>query len=537
MRQEKATGHAGVPTVRTVLPSSRNSLFEAEAESKSFEKDSPPLCTYDVEDVGKLMQGSLDKMSFSQVLGLTCVLGLGNAADAVEITKAGFFLPDLPDLTVTQASLLTCSVFLGMFFGGALVGSVSDQVGRRMTYTVTLAINGIASLGSAIFPSLGAVIFFRFIGGITIGGTIPCIFTYGAELFPTRYRGKVITAIGSFFMVGSIYVAVAAMIMLANNETSGTTLSSSMRSYVVVTSFPVWMAFILAYLYIPESPLFLLNKKKYAELLIVLQSAYGATSLELAPLKMMLDNSPPQVNTKVMKPTSYWSETKENFQVLISSPSLFKQAICLMVVYTTLAYSSYGITIWISKLYLDEGIKSEYQAALLFTAAHVPANIISICMVDWAGRKKLLVIGLGCSFVAGLISAFATSNKALIIALTSLFNMTTVIAWNVLNCFSVESFPTRIRSSTMGLMGAMGRVSAAVAQFSNASMQNNVEELLIVTAVILLVGTISATLLTETSQAALSETEAPKDFTYERVATLNPVTERATYQRAQDQVL
>jgi len=126
-------------------------------------------------------------------------------------------------------------------------------------------------------------------------------------------------------------------------------------------------------------------------------------------------------------------------------------------------------------------------------------------MIEKVGRKNLLVFGLGVAAAAAGICAFDYNQRTLVIVLTSLFNMSTVVAWNSLNCFSVESFPTRIRSSTMGLLGAMGRVSAAIAQFSNAAMQKNVTLLLLVTAGALFVGASSAICITETAGQTLPD--------------------------------
>ena len=91
-------------------------------------------------------------------------------------------------------------------------------------------------------------------------------------------------------------------------------------------------------------------------------------------------------------------------------------------------------------------------------------------LIERFGRKKLLALGLGVGSFSAFVCALNNQKRVLVIVWTSIFNMATVVAWNSLNCFSVESFPTRIRSSTMGILGAMGRLSAAIAQFSNASM-------------------------------------------------------------------
>ena len=463
------------------------------------------------------VQKNIDALPMYKVAFMACVIGLANTGDAVEISKVGFFLPDLPDITAFQSSFLTSSVFAGMFFGGVFLGQLSDRIGRRKTYIGTLAVNSLAGLCCSIFPSLDVVICFRFLGGVAIGGSFPVIFTYAAELFPTALRGKVISIIGSFFMVGAVYVALVAWAMLADNETTGTSLSTPMRYYVAFTCIPVVLACITAYFVLPESPLYLYDHGKYEELFIVLKEHYGSCDKDLRIISNLISQTPPctrdythshshtQSEPETMCQQYGCSQIEKTIQSLRDSPALLKQAILLLIIYTSLAFASYGITTWISLLYKNVGITNEYKAALIFASAQLPANVISVYFIDSVGRKRLLVWGLGCSMLCAAAFGLDYRDLTVVIVFSALFNMFTVIAWNSLNCFSVESFPTRIRASTMGILGAAGRISAGIAQFTNAYLAQDVLVLLFITAIVLFAGTVSAQFLFESNHKMLKD--------------------------------
>jgi len=110
----------------------------------------------------------------------------------------------------------------------------------------------------------------RVIGGLGIGGSVPIVFSMGAEIFPSDVRGKYLSVIASFWMVGAIYTAFSAWIMLGD-DFSGAKIMPGVgwRAFAVVSVLPVIFALILAYTSIPESPRFLISKKRFAEAAVV----------------------------------------------------------------------------------------------------------------------------------------------------------------------------------------------------------------------------------------------------------------------------
>jgi VNT family MFS transporter (synaptic vesicle glycoprotein 2) len=53
----------------------------------------------------------------------------------------------------------------------------------------------------------------RYLIGLGIGGSVPIVFSLGAEFFPTEVRGRHLSVIASFWMVGALFTAGAAWVV------------------------------------------------------------------------------------------------------------------------------------------------------------------------------------------------------------------------------------------------------------------------------------------------------------------------------------
>lgn len=123
-------------------------------------------------------------------------LAVGNAADAVEILCVGYIMSELDDeMSTSDKELLSAAVFIGMLAGGLLCGIMADRVGRKPCLQFSLFLNTIAGAASAVAPNITWLIIFRVVGGIGIGGSVPSVFTLGAEIFPSNVRGKLLSVI------------------------------------------------------------------------------------------------------------------------------------------------------------------------------------------------------------------------------------------------------------------------------------------------------------------------------------------------------
>lgn len=201
--------------------------------------------------------------SFHMVSVAIC--GLGNAADAVELLCIGYILPALeaqgevidPDSSdwKFQKSFLSAAVFAGMLVGGVLAGVGADSLGRKPMLMASLGVNAVFGVISAFTPTgwwplLAAC---RICSGIGVGGSIPSVFTLFSEYLPVKGRGFWLSVVAWFWMIGSIYAAGSAWVLIG-------ILKTDWRIFAVVCAIPAAVAFFLSLLLLPESPRYLASK-------------------------------------------------------------------------------------------------------------------------------------------------------------------------------------------------------------------------------------------------------------------------------------
>eukprot|EP00597_Dinobryon_sp_UTEXLB2267_P009453 CAMPEP_0170092440 /NCGR_PEP_ID=MMETSP0019_2-20121128/25807_1 /TAXON_ID=98059 /ORGANISM="Dinobryon sp., Strain UTEXLB2267" /LENGTH=407 /DNA_ID=CAMNT_0010312871 /DNA_START=51 /DNA_END=1275 /DNA_ORIENTATION=+ len=390
-------------------------------------------------------------------------LALGNAADAVEIMCVGFIMTEMQksdNISTSDKEFLSAAVFLGMLFGGVTCGC-------------------------------------RVIGGIGIGGSVPTVFSLGAEIFPSNVRGKYLSIIAAFWMVGSIYTALAAWIMLGDNFNGDKILPGvDWRWFAVVSALPAVAALVLTYYILPESPRYLVLRNRFEEAAVVLGYLSG----------VKVD---PQMNAIN---EFYFSTLKKNSPVstiaILFEGKIRTNTLILLAIWFSLSFGSYGLSSWISLLYEDVGMANAYADSFIYSAATLPGNLLTIGFIDLYGRRNMLSIGMCLAGLSVIGFALDSSQPAVVIISSSLFNCFSVVGWNALDCLSCESFPTKVRTSAMGLLAASGRIGAISAQFVNGSLEKNVPVLLFVTCGCTVMGGLIARCLPEDpSGQSLSFTE------------------------------
>src|SRR5699024_5848325 len=138
-----------------------------------------------------LVPARMDRLPWSK-FHWTVVLGIGVSwiLDGLEIqivASAGF--QKTLDMTAAEVGL-TASVYLaGQVIGALTFGRLSDRLGRKKFFMITLAIYLFASGVAGFSFSLWFLLLFRFIAGLGIGGEYTAINSAIDEIIPSKYRG------------------------------------------------------------------------------------------------------------------------------------------------------------------------------------------------------------------------------------------------------------------------------------------------------------------------------------------------------------
>ncbi len=145
------------------------------------------------------------------------IFGLGTAwiLDGLEaqIVAAGGFEKTL-DMSAADVGLAGTVYLVGQVFGAIIFGRLTDTLGRKKLFTLTLALYLMAAAAAGLAPNMLMFLIFRFISGMGIGGEYSAVNSAVDELIPGRFRGRVDLAINGTYWAGAAIGAFASTILL-----------------------------------------------------------------------------------------------------------------------------------------------------------------------------------------------------------------------------------------------------------------------------------------------------------------------------------
>ncbi|WP_139146801.1 MFS transporter [Pseudomonas sp. HMSC08G10] len=190
---------------------------------------------------------------------LVMALGITWLLDGLEVTLAGSVsgaLKDSPALHMsnTDIGLAGAAYIAGAVLGALLFGWLTDRLGRRRLFFVTLALYIGATAATAFSWNLASFLLFRFLTGAGIGGEYTAINSTIQEFTPGRYRGWVDLVINGTFWLGAALGAIGAVILLDPAWIGG---DLGWRLCFGIGAL-LGLAILLMRLWIPESPRWLM---------------------------------------------------------------------------------------------------------------------------------------------------------------------------------------------------------------------------------------------------------------------------------------
>jgi MFS family permease len=215
----------------------------------------------------------LDRMPWSS-WHWRILLGLGTVwiLDGLEVTVVGSLGDRLTQpgsglgLSATQVGGAASAYVTGAVLGALLFGYLTDRLGRKRMFLVTLALYLAATVTTAFATSAWFFFACRFLTGAAIGGEYSAINSAIDELIPARVRGTVDLAVNGSFWLGAIAGAGVSIVLLDPRYFAldlGWRLAFALGAVLAV-------AILLVRRHVPESPrwLFLHGRLDEAEAIV-----------------------------------------------------------------------------------------------------------------------------------------------------------------------------------------------------------------------------------------------------------------------------
>lgn len=350
------------------------------------------------------------------------------------------------------------SMLLGCAVGAFFAGRLADRFGRRTLLRVSAALFLVSAWGSGIAAGSTEFVFYRIVGGLAVGAASVMAPAYIAEIAPAQYRGRLVT-VQQVAIICGLTASFSCNFFLAGFAGSSTEILAAgyeaWRWMFWVEMLPAGF-FLLALLFIPESPRYQVAARRPADAQATLTRLYGAA---LGKKKLAeIENSLAADHRPRFRDLLDGGRVRPIIWVGIGL-AVFQQLVGINVVFY------YGAVLWQSVGF------SESDALLINVisgALSIGACTVTLLTIDRIGRKPLLALGsVGMAVCLGLMVLGFASGELVAgrLQLDDRMGMLTLVAANLYVVFFNfswgpvmwvmlgEMFPNQFRGSGLAVAG------------------------------------------------------------------------------------
>jgi MFS transporter, SP family, arabinose:H+ symporter len=316
----------------------------------------------------------------------------------------------------------------GTIIGALLGGMPAERWGRKPALFWVGVLYSVCSIGCAFAPSVGLLMFFRFLGGLGVGASSVIAPAYISEISPADLRGR-LTAMFQFNIVFGILLA------YLSNWAISLSGPHSWRVMLGVMAIPS-AVFVMLVPTVPESPRWLiLHKNRVADARKILEAINPAT-----------------VESSVAAIQAPTSHKVVGFRHFLSGKYNFSIFMAFLLAFFNQLSGINAIIYYAPRIFA--GIGLQQSAALLSTVGIGIVNLIftifGMALIDRFGRRFLMYVGS-----VGYIVSLVCVSYALLNAISGWFVPMCLFVFiashaigqgAVIWVFLAEVFPNNVRA-------------------------------------------------------------------------------------------
>lgn len=394
------------------------------------------------------------KINTKYVLFLSISAALGGLLfgyDWVVIGGAKPFYERFFEITTSPLyqGIAMSSALFGCLAGAAVAGVFMDRYGRKIPLLFAAFLFIFTSIGTGLFNSFSAFMFFRILGGVGIGIASNVSPVYIAEIAPAHMRGKLV-AVNQLTIATGVLAAQLTNMLIAQPVPEGATDMMIAGSWNGQTGWRwmFWacsvpaMVFFISMFFVPESPRWLVKAGLNEKAMKILRRIGG--------------------EDYARKETEQISETVKSSENLSFSVLLNKSLMPVLLLGIFLAVFQQWCGINVIFNYAEEvfanagyGISSTLFNIVLTGSVSLIFTIVSMFIVDRWGRRGLMLGGAGGLAVVYIVMAtgYYLHIQGFFMLITvvtaiSIYTLTLApITWVLLS----EIFPNKVRGKAMSV--------------------------------------------------------------------------------------
>ena len=402
----------------------------------------------------------LDALPFGRFhLRVIVALGITWILDGLEVTLAGALAGELKEpaalgLSNAQVGLAGSCYLCGAVGGAFFFGWLTDRLGRKKLFTITLAVYLLATAATGLSWGALSFILFRILTGAGIGGEYTAINSTIQELIPARFRGWTDLLINGSFWVGAAIGAGGSLVLL-NPALINPAIGWRLAFLIGAT---IGLVILVMRLWIPESPRWLVTHgmpQAADEVVRGIEAQLGRNGATTGQQKIRLrmrDHTPLAEVARALFET-YRQRT------LVALSLMAAQAFFYNAIFFTYA-------LILTDFYHTSADRVGWYI-LPFAAGNVLGPILLGRLFDTVGRKTMIATtyalsGVLLAVTANLFSRDLLTAQTLTIAWMTVFFFASAAASSAYLTVS-EIFPLEIRALAIAFFYAIGTAAGGIA--------------------------------------------------------------------------
>ena len=326
---------------------------------------------------------------------------------------------------------------LGGLIGTMLFGYRADRIGRRPLVVTAAFLIGALTLGTAAVDNYTELLVVRFLGGIGLGGIFPCVLALGAEYVHSKYRGIAVAILFANYSLGAAIGAMVNGYVLTAFGWRAVFLLGGLLSVAAALAILVWL---------PESLDYLVLRGRADKFRAIFDRLFPGDRFELDDLPIEQPKS---------RSCSGRVPVREIFAEGRCAITLVLMGI-LLISYATIKV----MTVWLTPLLQTAGVpvlQTSYVLSGLDIGSMLGLGLAGYVIGKFGPTRSLLPAVLVLSATIVLI-AFQIASFSVLLPSGFVIGFAGGIGQSAPMALFAQIYPTRIRSTALGLGGTAGQI-------------------------------------------------------------------------------
>ncbi|WP_028216538.1 MFS transporter [Paraburkholderia oxyphila] len=429
------------------------------------------------------------------------VMGSATFFDAFAALSLAYALPVLIGqwhLKASDVGVLIAAGYIGQLIGAIFFGAVAEKKGRVKSATAAIALMAVMGVACGFANGYWALLAFRFLQGVGVGGEVPVAAAYINELSQAHRRGKFFMLYEMIFPIGLMLTGQLAVWLVPTLGWHALFLFGALPTLLIA-------CFVFK---LPESPRWLINKGCLGQAESIVQQAEASALRTGKPLEQVAMQRP----APAVAQTAPMPGPKQKTRVSeVLSSTYRSRTLIVWGLWATSYFVANGLNNWLPSLYhtvFHMPLVDALRTASLTNVLQVVATLVCAFAIDRVGRRSWTV---GSFVVAGIILAVlwwtGSTNVWTVIVLCSTAYAVIGSTNTLLYLYTPEIYPTRMRAIATALATSWlrGASAAAPALMGVIVQAGELDSAFIVFASVCAVGGLVALGMIETSRRRLEQ--------------------------------